>query len=122
MEETTTSHYVCSQCGFGLDERKSDESILDHVRSCHGVDIKGTTSQRPFFECHHGETKHQTQQYQCRLVNMQAVQEHLELVHHVHLEKHYFDWHHHQVPPPVLTRVDAEAPCEASFPPATKSI
>uniref|UniRef100_A0A7S3LC48 Uncharacterized protein n=1 Tax=Amphora coffeiformis TaxID=265554 RepID=A0A7S3LC48_9STRA len=108
MEEAslTSSHYICNTCGFGRDQRKTDESILNHVRSCHGVDII-SSKKAPFFECHNDDQHH-------RLVNMQAVQEHLQTQHGVYLEKHYFDTQHHEIDPPVLTRVDAEAPCEAS--------
>ena len=108
MEECTSSHYICS-CGFGRDQRKTDESILDHVRTCHGVDIR---VKAPFFECHN-EDDYNTYNSK-RLVNMQAVQEHLQAFHGVCLEKHYFDAHHHEVDPPALTRADADAPCESS--------
>lgn len=102
MEEVMLSHYICG-CGFGRDSRKTDESIVNHVRGCHGVDICIKTNQ-PFFECNFDNK---------RLLNMRAVQEHLQAFHGVRLEKHYYDEHHHEVTPPP-THVDAEAPCEAT--------
>ena len=102
MEPCTLSHYLCS-CGFGRDERKTDESIINHVRACHGIDI---SAKAPYFECHFDNK---------RLANMQDVQEHLQSFHGVVLEKHYFDTHHHEVhPPAVVSRVDADAPCEST--------
>ena len=101
-EDALMSHYLCS-CGFGRHERKSDESVIDHVRSCHGIDI---CVRQPYFECHFDHK---------RLVNMQAVQEHLDKFHGIRLEKHYFDEHHHEVQPPPVAHADAEAPCETSL-------
>ena len=100
MEDVTESHFIC-KCGFGADQRKTDASIIDHVRSCHGIDIHYSKPQ-PFYECHFDNT---------RLLNMNDVQEHLSSFHGVRLEKRYFDEHHHEVPPPE-TRLDTEAPCE----------
>ena len=101
-DEYVSSHYTCT-CGFGWSQRKSDESVINHVRACHGIDI---CVRPPYFECHFDHK---------RLLNMQAVQEHLQREHGIVLEKHYFDQHHHEVQPSSrVAYTDAEAPCEAS--------
>lgn len=98
---TMLSHYTCS-CGFGRKARKTDESVINHVRACHGIDI---CVRAPYFECHFDHK---------RLLNMHAVQEHLLVEHGIVLEKHYFDIHHHEVTPPPVAPADSEAPCEPS--------
>lgn len=101
MTDYAVSHYTCS-CGFGRHERKSDESVIDHVRSCHGIDIS-CNRVAPYFECHFDHL---------RLINMKAVQEHLQHFHGILLEKHYYNAAHREVKPPPVAHTDAEAPCE----------